>query len=309
MAETPRPDETYSYLGPSGTFTEAALKQVEAARGRTWRAVNNASEALADVVAGTSVAAMIAIENSVEGGVTATQDALANIPGLRILSEHLVPVSFDLVVRPGTALADVRTVAAHPVAYGQCRRFLERELPTHGHVPASSNVAAALSLLEDGIADAAIAPPQITESQPLEAVARGIGDNPNAVTRFVLVGRATSLIVELPDDRAGSLLDLLEQFATRGVNLALIQSRPIGDELGRYRFVIDAEGHVHDERVADALLGIRRFSPRVTFLGSYPRADGTPSTYRARYEDDVFLEARDWLRAIVSAEPGAGADA
>ncbi len=84
MAETPRPDETYSYLGPSGTFTEAALKQVEAARGRTWRAVNSASEALADVVSGTSVAAMIAIENSVEGGVTATQDALANIPGLRI---------------------------------------------------------------------------------------------------------------------------------------------------------------------------------------------------------------------------------
>jgi prephenate dehydratase len=271
-------------------------------------------------VAGTSVAAMIAIENSVEGGVTATQDALANIPGLRILSEHLVPVAFDLVVRPGTALADVRTVAAHPVAYGQCRRFLERELPTHGHVPASSNVAAAMSLLDGGIADAAIAPPRITDSQPLEAVARDIGDNPNAVTRFVLVGRATtlpprtgadktSLIVELPDDRAGSLLDLLEQFATRGVNLALIQSRPIGDELGRYRFVIDAEGHVHDERVADALLGIRRFSPRVTFLGSYPRADGTPSTYRARYEDDVFLEARDWLRAIVSAEPGAGGDA
>ncbi len=228
-----------------------------------------------------------------------------------------MPVTFDLVVRPGTALADVCTVAAHPVAYGQCRRFLERELPTHGHVPASSNVAAALSLLDGGIADAAIAPPQITESQPLEAVARGIGDNPNAVTRFVLVGRATtlpqhtgadktSLIVELPDDRAGSLLDLLEQFATRGVNLTLIQSRPIGDALGRYRFVIDAEGHVRDERVADALLGIRRFSPRVTFLGSYPRADGTPSTYRARYEDDVFLEARDWLRGIDSAEPGAG---
>jgi prephenate dehydratase len=268
MAETPRPDETYSYLGPSGTFTEAALKQVDAARGRTWRAVNNASEALADVVSGTSVAAMIAIENSIEGGVTATQDALANIPGLRILSEHLVPVAFDLVVRPGTALADVRTIAAHPVAYGQCRRFLERELPTHGHVPASSNVAAALSLLDGGIADAAIAPPQITESQPLEAAVRGIGDNPNAVTRFVLVGRATalpartgadktSLIVELPDDRAGSLLDLLEQFATRGVNLTLIQSRPIGDELGRYRFVIDAEGHVHAQHLPRPVRGRR----------------------------------------------------
>ncbi|MEB0015064.1 ACT domain-containing protein, partial [Glaciimonas sp. Cout2] len=84
-------------------------------------------------------------------------------------------------------------------------------------------------------------------------------------TRFVLVSRTTvipertgadktSLIVELPEDRAGALLELLEQFATRGVNLSLIQSRPIGDALGRYRFVIDADGHIHDERVADALL-------------------------------------------------------
>ncbi|MCB1040530.1 MAG: hypothetical protein KDA94_13525, partial [Acidimicrobiales bacterium] len=126
----------YSYLGPAGTFTWAALRQVPEAEGAEWRSVSNVGEALDDVVSGRSVGAMIAIENSVEGGVTATQDALASIPGLRIVGEYLVPVDFVLVARPGTALADVRVVAAHPVAYAQCHLWLDRELPEHEHLPA-----------------------------------------------------------------------------------------------------------------------------------------------------------------------------
>ena len=283
------PSSTYSYLGPAGTFTEAALKQVPEAAGENWHSVNNVGEALADVVAGRSVAAMIAIENSIEGGVSATQDALATVPGLRIIGEYLVRVNFVLVARPGTALADVKVVNAHPVAYAQTHLWLEKNLPEHGHIPATSNVAAAASLLGDDangtLADAAVAPPGITDHHDLAVLARDIGDNANAVTRFVLVSRTvpvpaatgadkTSIVVELPDDESGALVDMLEQFATRGINLSLIQSRPIGDALGRYRFVIDVDGHVLDERVADALLGLKRFSPRVTFLGSYPRADG-----------------------------------
>ncbi|MCU1570199.1 MAG: Prephenate dehydratase [Naasia sp.] len=306
---------SYSFLGPAGTFTEAALAQVPEAQGKQWRSVNNVGEALDDVVTGRSVAAMIAIENSVEGGVSATQDALASVPNLRILGEYLVPVAFVLVARPGVALADVRTVAAHPVAYAQCRRWLERTLPEHEHVPSSSNVRAATDLLEDGqLADAAIAPPTIVDHHPLSVLASGIGDNPNAVTRFVLVSRTTrlpartgadktSVIAELPEDRSGALLELLEQFSTRGINLSLLQSRPIGDALGRYRFVIDLDGHIHDERVADALLGLRRFSPRVIFLGSYARADKVAVDYVSRYDDEVFIEARDWLRGILSGEP------
>jgi prephenate dehydratase len=310
------PDETYSYLGPAGTFTEAALKQVRDAAGKTWRAVNNVGEALEDVVSGRSTAAMIAIENSVEGGVSATQDALASIPGLRIVGEYLVPVNFVLVARPGVTLAEVRTVNAHPVAYAQCHRWLERNLPSHGHIPASSNVAAAASLLEDttGTADAAIAPPGITDHHDLDVLATDIGDNPNAVTRFVLVSRTvptpaatgadkTSIIAELPSDEPGALLEMLEQFATRGVNLSLIESRPIGDTLGRYRFVIDLDGHILDERVADALLGLKRFSPKVIFLGSYPRADRVRTEVTHRYGNEVFVEARDWLRGLIAGEP------
>lgn len=300
----------YSYLGPAGTFTEAALAQVPEAAGQTWHSVNNVGEALADVVSGRSVAAMIAIENSIEGGVTATQDALANIPNLRIVGEYLVPVAFDLVARKGTTLADVKVVNAHPVAYAQCRNWLEASLPHHGHIPSSSNVAAAANLFENETADAAIAPAGIARHYDVDVLAEGVGDNPNAVTRFVLVSRTTdlpeptgsdktSLIVELPTDRSGALLEMLEQFATRGVNLSLIQSRPIGDEFGRYRFVIDAEGHVRDERVADALLGLRRFSPKVIFLGSYPRADKVESGHSSRYDDDVFTDARAWLAEIL----------
>src|SRR4029453_5041037 len=215
-APTP-PEYTYSYLGPAGTFTEAALKQVPEAAGRHWRSVNNVGEALADVTSGRSTAAMIAIENSVEGGVSATQDALATVPGLRIIGEYLVPVNFVLVARPGTVLADVHIVNAHPVAYAQSRGWLERELPDHAHFPATSNVQAAASLFDGSQADAAVAPPGITAHLALAGRARATGHTPTALPRFVLGSpppipaeptgpEKTSLIVELPDDEPGSLL-------------------------------------------------------------------------------------------------------
>lgn len=319
MPETATPDESsrlrrYSYLGPAGTFTEAALKQVPEAQGQEWVPVTNIGEALNDVVTGFSDAAMIAIENSVDGGVTVAQDALATIPGLQIVGEYLVPVKFVLVAKPGTRIEDISVVSGHPVAYGQCRAWLDDQVPRHRHMPATSNVQAAADLLSsDKSIDAAIAPPGIEQHHDLEVIAEGIAENPDAVTRFVLVSRTTavgeptgadktSLIVELPNDRAGALLELLEQFATRGVNLTLLASRPIGDRMGRYRFVIDAEGHLRDERVADALLGIKRFSPGVVFLGSYPRADRIEATTRDEHDNEAFRDARDWLRSLVSGQ-------
>jgi prephenate dehydratase len=309
---------SYSYLGPAGTFTETALRQVEHAAGQSWRPVANIGEALDDVLTGTSIAAMMAIENTVEGGVAAVLDALATIPELRIIGEYLVPVRFALLAAPGVELASVRTVAAHPVAHAQCRQWLHANLPSHEHIPASSNVAAAEFLAGAGrdLVQAAIAAPSMGEGLGLSPLATDIGDNPNAVTRFVLVSKAgtwalppatgadkTSVVADLPFDRPGALLELLEQFSTRGVNLSLLHSRPIGDELGRYRFIIDLDGHITEERVADALLGVRRFSPRVLFLGSYPRADGVPVDYRHEHHDDVYAEARDWLSDILGTAP------
>ncbi|MCP2032535.1 prephenate dehydratase [Okibacterium sp. HSC-33S16] len=305
------PTRTYSYLGPRGTFTEAALAQVPEAAGQNWHSVNNVGEALGDVIAGRSDGAVIAIENSIEGGVSVAQDALATMPGLRIVGEYLVPVNFVLVARRGTRLEDVKVVNAHPVAYAQCHSWMDATLPDHGHIPATSNVAAASALFETELADAAIAPPRIVDLYDVDVLGEAIGDNPNAVTRFLHVSRSTeipaptgadktSLVAELPIDRAGALLELLQQFSTRGVNMSLIESRPIGDELGRYRFIIDADGHISDERVADALLGVRRFSPGVMFLGSYPRADKSPIEFDPKYADQVFVEAREWLGELLA---------
>lgn len=304
----------YSYLGPVGTYTWEALGQVHAAQGATWVAVNNVGEALDDVLSGRSHFAMIAIENSIEGGVSATQDALAAAPELRIVGEYMVPVRFVLATKPGVALSSVTTIAAHPVAYAQCRGWLEKNLPAHSHVPANSNVHAAQSIIDDGLADAAIAPPGISSHAEVSVVAENIGDNPDAHTRFVLVQKGgsppaptgadkTSIIAELPDNGPGRLLEMLEQFATRGVNMSLLESRPIGDAMGRYRFVIDLDGHIGDERVADALLGLRRFSPKVMFLGSYPRANGHRPEVSARYTDEAFVEARAWLERLKSGSP------
>lgn len=315
MSSSPESLRRYSYLGPVGTFTEAALKQVPEAVGQEWHPVANIGEALRDVVSGFSDAAMIAIENSIDGGVSVAQDALATIPGLQIIGEYLVPVNFVLVARPGTKLDRVGFVAAHPVAYGQCRAWLDDQVPRHQHVPAASNVQAVIDLFQENTGiDAAIAPPGIDAHHRVDVLASGIAENPDAVTRFVLVAKRsavgeptgadkTSLIAELPEDRSGALLELLEQFATRGVNLTLLASRPIGDRMGRYRFVIDAEGHVKDERVADALLGLKRFSPRVVFLGSYPRADRIAATTQPAYDDDAFRDARDWLRGLIEGSP------
>lgn len=305
----------YAYLGPVGTFTWTALGQVPEAKGQEWLPVNNVGDALAALVDGRAEAAMIAVENSIEGGVSAAQDALAQSSGLQILGEFLVPVNFDVVVRPGTALADVHVIVAHPVAYAQCRQWLEANVPHHQHMPATSNVSAALDVAASRHGDAAIAPAGFQEHADVTTLATLVGDNPSAVTRFVLIGRRravaprtgtdkTTVIVELPDDRPGGLLEMLEQFATRGVNLSLLESRPIGDALGRYRFVIDIDGHIEDERVADALLGLRRYSPGLQFLGSYRRADGYTPTVAEQYSDTAFVDARAWLDRLVAGKEG-----
>jgi prephenate dehydratase len=205
----------------------------------------------------------------------------------------------------------VKVITAHPVAYGQTHLWLDAHLPSHGHLPATSNVAAAASLFENDFADAAVAPPGITAHHDVVVLAENIGDNPNAVTRFVLVSRTTelpqptgadktSIIAELPDNKAGRLVEMLEQFSTRGVNMSLLESRPIGDALGRNRFIIDLDGHVRDERVADALLGLKRFSPSVIFLGSYPRADREQTVVIPQYDNNAFVEARAWLSGLLA---------
>jgi prephenate dehydratase len=300
---------TYGFLGPRGTFTELALSQISQAKGSTQVAVSHVSEAIDIVLLGKAFRAVIPVENSIEGGVSATLDALAGTEKIRIYGEYLVPVTFDLVVRPGVKLKDIQTIATHPVAYAQSRKWLLDKLPNHVHIPASSTAAAAKDVVESGLSDAAIAAPTITNHYKLLAIAKNIGENKKAQTRFIQIGLAgelpkrtgadkTSVIVDLPTDRPGTLLEMLEQFATRGVNLTRIESRPIGDRLGRYRFNIDAEGHVLDESVGEALSGLHRFSPKVTFLGSYPRADQEQTAPNGNNSNTQYVSAKKWLERI-----------
>ena len=304
--------KVYAYLGPVGTFTELALAQVAAAKGQIWLPISNVQEAIDLVLSKQAFRAIVPVENSIEGGVSATLDALAGTENVRIYGEYLVNVKFDLVARPGTKLTDVRTVATHPVAYAQTRKWLNANLPKHHHLPATSTAAAAAELLESEIAQAAVAASTITDHYKLKVLAKNIGDNKHAQTRFIQIGLAgslaertgsdkTSVIVELPTDRPGALLEMLEQFAARGVNLSRIESRPIGDRLGRYRFNIDVQGHIDDDAVAEALKGLHRFSPNVVYLGSYARADKEKSVHEGNNSNPEFASADAWLKKLKSA--------
>jgi prephenate dehydratase len=270
------------------------------------------NEAIDAVLTGKATRAIVPVENSIEGGVSATLDALANTKEIRIFGEYLVSITFNLVAKPGTKLSDVKVISTHPTAYGQCRGYLAESLPKHTHLPATSTAAAAAALLEENsIADAAISAKSITDHYKLSILARNIGDNKNAQTRFIEIGLPakptnrtgkdkTSVIVELPEDRPGALLEMLEQFAARGVNLSRIESRPVGDQLGRYRFNIDVQGHIDDEAVAEALKGLHRFSPKVIFLGSYPRADKQKSEHQGNNSNKEFSSADSWLNKLRS---------
>ena len=304
--------KAYAYLGPVGTFTELALAQVPEAKGQLWMPVSHVQEAIDLVISKQAFRAIVPVENSIEGGVSATLDALAATDNIRIYGEYLVSVNFNLVARPGTKLTDVRTVATHPVAYAQTRKWLGENLPKHHHLPTTSTAAAAAELLVSDIAQAAVAAATITDHYKVKVLAKNIGDNKNAQTRFIQIGLAgalaertgrdkTSVIVELPIDRPGALLEMLEQFAARGVNLSRIESRPIGDCLGRYRFNIDVQGHIDEDAVAEALKGLHRFSPKVSFLGSYARADKEKSVHEGNNSNSEFALADDWLKKLKSA--------
>ncbi|MFF8292737.1 prephenate dehydratase [Streptomyces sp. NPDC016309] len=298
----------YTYLGPEGTFTEAALRTLPEAATRELVPMVSVPAALDAVRNGEAAAALVPIENSVEGGVTATLDELASGEPLMIYREVLLPIAFALLVRPGTKLSDIKTVTGHPVAQPQVRNWLRAHLPEAVWESAASNADGA-RLVREGRFDAAFAGEFAAATYGLEALVTEIHDAENAETRFVLVGRParpaaptgadkTSVVIWQREDHPGALLELLQEFAARGVNLMLLQSRPTGAGIGNYCFAIDAEGHISDRRVGEALMGLKRICAHVRFLGSYPRAGAGPedvSPPRPGTSDEDFTAASDWL--------------
>ena len=271
----------YAYLGPAGTFTEAALLQLTNSSDQLIPYAN-VTAALDAVRNGECAKALVPIENSVEGVVARTLDELAMGKPLVITAETTLPVSFSLMSLPATEKSQIKTIATHPHAESQCRTYIAKNFP-HAEIIETPSTAAAAKGLTEGKYDAAIAASIAAKNYNLKLIAENIGDNENAITRFVLVEQAgvtskptgsdrTSLAVFIAIDHAGALLEILTEFAKHNVNLSFIQSRPTGRELGHYHFIIDAEGHIEDASVSAAIAGLRNICEDIRFLGSYPRA-------------------------------------
>ncbi|WP_066066978.1 prephenate dehydratase [Frankia sp. EI5c] len=298
-----------TYLGPEGTFTEAALRTLPEAVTHELFPSGSVAAALDAVRNGDAGAALVPVENSVEGAVTATLDELATGRPLTIRREVLLPISFALLVRPGTTLDDVKSVTGHPVAQAQVRRWLARHLPHAEWESAASNAEGA-RLVRDGRFDCAFAGEFAARLYGLEALVTDINDAGDATTRFVLLerpgrvspptGRDKTSVVVWPDrDEPGALLELLREWAVRGVNLLRIESRPTGEGLGRYCFSIDAEGHIGDRPVREALMGLHRITRKIRFLGSYPRADRISSAGDPLRANHEFAKAAAWIARCV----------
>ena len=269
---------TFAYLGPVGTFTEAALKKITCDTDKKIPYAN-VTAALNAVRTGEADYALVPIENSVEGVVARTLDELATGDPLTISGEVTLPVTFALMTKPGAT--EIKKIGTHPHAESQCRSYIAKNYP-HAEVVPTNSTSAAAELVSKGELDAAIASSVAAERFGLEIRAENIGDNNGAVTRFVLVSKPgalsaptgrdrTSLALYIDIDHAGALLEILTEFAKRDVNLTFIQSRPTGRVLGDYHFIIDAEGHVNDPSVSQALEGLREICDEIRFLGSYPR--------------------------------------
>lgn len=298
-----------AYLGPAGTFTEAALNQLATA-GRVPGGdaaavrpvpVDSTPAALDAVRAGAADYACVPIENSIEGGVTPTLDGLAMGPPLQIFAEITLDVAFSIVIGPGKAAAEVRTVAAHPVAAAQVRRWLADRLPAAEVVPAHSNAAAAQQVA-DGRVDAGVSTALAAAQLRLPTLAEGVIDEPNARTRFVLVGSPgpppartgtdrTSVVLRLANV-PGALVAALAEFGIRGIDLTRIESRPTRTGLGSYLFFLDCVGHLDDAAVGEALRALHRRCADVRYLGSWP-IDTTAGAAPPRLD-----EAEQWLARL-----------
>jgi len=293
-----------AYLGPEGTFTEAALLKMCAAgvipggSDAQPEPMDSTPAALAAVRDGTADFACVPIENSIEGSVLPTLDSLAIGSPLQIYAELTLDVAFSIVVRDGADRESVRTIAAFPIAAAQVRRWLAEHLPAADLVPANSNAAAAQEVVA-GRADAGVSTALAAQRYGLSSLADGIVDEPNARTRFVLVGRPgtppsrtgadrTSVVLRIANT-PGALVSAMTEFGIRDIDLTRIESRPTRIELGTYIFFLDCVGHIDDSAVAEALKALHRRCADVRYLGSWPTESAAGATPPQLDEADRWL--------------------
>ncbi len=273
-----------AYLGPPGTFTEEAALRYRA--DATLLPYATESAVVDAVDRGEAAEGVLAIENSIEGPVTRTVDALVHDSKLFIKAEIVLSIEHCLIAKPGTMVESIQSIHAHPQALNQCRKYIERRFPTARQVAALSNAAAVEEVL--GIPGAAaIAGARAADLYGAEVLERGIGDSARNKTRFVVLGAEdsaptgndkTSIAFTVAHDRPGTLIEVLHEFSERAINLTKIESRPSREKLGIYIFLVDLEGHRSDRAVADALAAVESNAFFFRVLGSYPRGDDARDT-------------------------------
>lgn len=297
-----------AFLGPPGTFSEEALlgepdlAEAELVPLRTMPDVLAATEA-GDVDLG-----FVALENAIDGTVNVSLDPLVFEADLLIQREVVLPVRMNLLAPPGVGLADVRRVVSIPPASAQCRSFLARTLPDAEVVAANSTAEAVRQVGEERSTDAAaLGTALAAKLYGLDVLAAGVEDHPDNATRFVLVAKEgvpaptghdkTSVVCFQRANVPGSLHAILGPFSARGINLTKLESRPTKKGLGDYCFVIDLDGHVADEVVADALRDLHAHLARLKFLGSYP-AGGEAGPVRRRDAEASWRAADAWVARL-----------
>jgi len=305
------PTTRVGFLGPLGTFTEQALKSQPDLATAEHVLFRTMPDVLDAVESGDIDLGFVAIENSIEGTVNLTQDELAFSHELLIQREVVLDIEHCLLAKPGTTLADVKTVLSIPVATAQCHSFVRTHLPLAELRAANSTAEAARTVSEEaGVGSAAIAPRIAGNVYGLAMLAEDIADHPGNQTRFVLVAREgvpertghdrTGLVIYQRADEPGSLISILQEFAARRINLSNLLSRPTKDGgLGDYCFVVYADGHIADELLADAIRSLRAKQGKVKFLGSYPASGEAAHTAR-EHADARWREADDWVNSLRS---------
>ncbi|HUF99643.1 MAG TPA: prephenate dehydratase [Ilumatobacter sp.] len=298
-----------AFLGPFGTFTEQALRTQPDLTRCELVPYRNVPEVLDAVTSGEVEYGFVPIENSIEGMVNFTLDALAFDHDLLITREVVLDIHLCLAAAPGTLLADLTEIRSIPVATAQCHRFIREQVPDAEIVTATSTAAAAESVMASGSTSiGAITPRVAAERYGLTVLADSIEDHDDNQTRFVLVSRGevppptghdrTALVVYQRADEPGSLISILQEFAARRLNLSNLISRPTKHGgLGDYCFILFAEGHVGDDLLADAMRSLHSKQAAVKFFGSWPRADEQAHEARA-HADGRWRQADDWVVAL-----------
>ncbi|MDP9387668.1 MAG: prephenate dehydratase [Actinomycetota bacterium] len=313
-----------AFLGPPGTFTEEALLTQPDLADADLVPMRSMTDVLSAAEAGEVDLGFVALENSIEGTVNVSLDSLIFDNELVIRREVVLPVSLNLLAPAGTTLADVRCVVSFPHASAQCRRWFAEHLPATEFLASNSTAEAAERVGRDRPpATAALGTALAAKLYGLDVIAPDIGDHPDNSTRFVLVARRgipaptghdkTSVVCFQHADRPGSLHAILGQFSARNINLTKLESRPTKRGLGDYCFIIDLEGHVDDEVVADCLRDLHAQLPALKFLGSYPAAGEHGPAIR-RDADAAWKAADAWigrvraevLPAATASEAGSG---